>query len=102
MPKTSKAKSKSKKPSEKQEAVLRIPVGFISGLIVGIWKMLITVLVVIHFFWVLFTGKRSKDIAEFCEPWNTQCYILLRYITFVSNEKPFPFTKIPKNLSKFS
>jgi hypothetical protein len=44
----------------------------------------------------VFTGKRKREIAEFCEYFNTTVYKLTRYITFVSNERPFPFTKLDR------
>jgi len=87
--------------AERTEAFFRIIVCIITGIILGIWKGLIQILAVIHWFYVIFTGKRSKSLAEFCEIWNTQFYIFLRYMTFVSNERPFPFKDLWKNLSKF-
>ena len=87
--------------NERVEAFLRIPIIIVSGLILGIWKGLIQILSAIHFIYVLLVGKRLKGLADFCEIWNTQVYIFLRYITFVSNERPFPFESLAKNLSKF-
>ncbi len=87
--------------SERQEAQLRIIVVIVSGVILGLWKALIQFLAVVHWFIVIFTGKRNKGIAEFSEIWNTQIYIFLRYSTFVSNKRPFPFKALEKNLSKF-
>lgn len=45
--------------------------------------------------------KDCHIIYEISEIWNTQIYIFLRYMTFVTNERPFPFTGLTKNLSKF-
>ena len=87
--------------SERTEAFFRIVVCIITGIILGIWKGLIQILAVIHWFYVVFTGKRLKSLAEFSEIWNTQIYIFLRYMTFVSNERPFPFKDLWKNLSNF-
>jgi len=36
-----------------------------------------------------------------CEIWNTQIYIYLKYLTIVSNQKPFPFEKLTKKISRF-
>lgn len=87
--------------SQRKEAWFRVIVLIISGIIIGIWKALIQFLAVIHWVYVIFSGKRIKELAEFCEIWNTQTYIFLRYITFVSNERPFPFKKLSKNISNF-
>lgn len=88
------------KINENSEALMRILVGIVSGIILGVWRFLVAILVVVNFVVTLVTGKRHKEIAEFCEIWNTQIYVFLRYMTFVSNERPFPFEKMTKNMSK--
>ncbi|MBT4823850.1 DUF4389 domain-containing protein [Candidatus Woesearchaeota archaeon] len=87
--------------SERKEAFMRILVCIVSGIILGIWKALIQLLVLINWIITLITNKRNKEIANFCEIWNTQIYIFLRYISFVSNYRPFPFEGLEKNMSKF-
>jgi len=87
---------------ERGEALMRIVVGIISGIILGLWKTLIQILGIIHWVMVIITGERNKGIAEFSEIWNTQIYVYLRYMTFVSNERPFPFMSLTKNLSKYA
>jgi len=87
---------------ERKETLMRIVVGIATGILLGIWQYLIIVLTIVNFFYTLFTKKRYKEIAEMCETWNTQYYVFLRYVTFVSNERPFPFTSLTKNISKFS
>ena len=89
-----------KKMSERKEAWFRIIVGIISGIILGLWKGLIQILILIHWFVVVFNGKRDKNLAEFSEYFNTELYKFMRYITFVSNKRPFPFTNLEK-MSKF-
>jgi hypothetical protein len=80
---------------------MRIVVGIVSGIILGFWKVLIQILGIMHWIIVIITKKRNKDIAEFSEIWNTQIYIFLRYMTFVTNERPFPFESLTKNMGKF-
>jgi hypothetical protein len=87
--------------AERTEALMRIIVGIISGLILGLWKALIQIIVIVLWFVAIFTGKRNKRLADFCEIWNTQVYVYLRYLTFVSNKRPFPFNSLGKNISKF-
>lgn len=86
---------------ERSEALIRIIVLVVTGIILGIWKTLIQFLTAIHWIMVIFTGKRNQGLAEFSEIWNTQMYIFLRYMTFVSNKRPFPFNSIEKNISKY-
>ncbi len=90
-----------KKMSGRKEAWMRIVVGVISGIVLSVWKIFIQVLAVINWIYAIFTGKRLKDLANLCEIWNTQTYVFLRYMTFVTNERPFPFENLTKNFSNF-
>lgn len=87
--------------TERKEALIRILIGIISGIIIGIWGSLVKFLAFLNWIMVLITQKRNKGIAEFCEIWNTQAYTFLRYMTFVTNKRPFPFNQLKKNLTKF-
>lgn len=88
------------KLSERKEGWFRIIVGIVSGIILGVWKMLTTILAIVNWFIVIFSGKRNKELADFCEYWNTEIYKFIRYITFVSNKRPFPFSNMER-ISKF-
>ena len=89
------------KISERKEAWFRIIVAIVSGIILGVWKMLVVLLAIINWFIVVFSGRRNKDMAELSEYWNTESYKFARYLTFMSNKRPFPFSELEK-LSKFS
>jgi len=93
-------KQNTKKKSERLEALMRILVLVISGIVLLAWRYFIYVLVTINFFYTLFAGKRLKELAELSEVWNTQWYIFQRYVIFVSNKRPFPFSKLEKKMSK--
>lgn len=80
--------------SERKEALMRILVGIVSGIIIGIWKLVVDLVSIFHWFYVIFTGKRNKGIAEFCNLWTTQVYRFVRYMTFTTNSRPFPFSDI--------
>jgi hypothetical protein len=86
---------------ERVEALLRIVIGIVSGIILGLWKALIQFLGVINWLLTIISGKRNKGMADFSEIWNTQTYHYLRYMTFVTNDRPFPFTGLAKNITKF-
>lgn len=89
-----------KKEFEKKEALFRILVLIITGVILMVWKYLIFVLTILNLFIVLLSGRRNKDLALFCEYWNTEWYKFIRYMTFVSNKRPFPFSKMER-ISRF-
>ena len=82
--------------SERKEAWMRIIVGIVSGIIIGLWKVLVEAISVFHWIYVVFAGKRIKGIAEFCNIWTTQAYRFIRYMTFTTNSRPFPFSELGK------
>ena len=84
--------------SERKEALMRILVAIVSGIIIGIWKILVELVSIFHWFYVLFTNKRNKGIAEFCNLWTTQAYRFIRYMMFTTNSRPFPFSDLGKIL----
>jgi hypothetical protein len=90
-----------KKREERKEALMRIFVWIVSGIILLAWRYFIYVLVLVNLIYTLISGKRLKDLAEMSEMWNTQWYIFQRYLIFVSNRRPFPFGKLEKRMSKY-
>ena len=86
---------------ERVEVIMRIVVGIVSGIILSVWRAFIIVITIFNWVYTLFAGKRIKEIAEMSEIWNTQFYIFLRYLTMVTNERPFPFVGLTKSISKF-
>jgi len=80
--------------SERSEAFMRIIVGIISGIIIGLWKTFVQIISIIHWIYVVFSGKRNKELANFSNLWSTQIYRYIRYMTFTTNERPFPFTPL--------
>ena len=88
------------KISERKEAWFRIIVLIITGVILYVLGYLTLILAIINWVIVVFSGKRNREIAEFCEYFNTEIYKYYRYLTLVSNERPFPFTDISR-MSKF-
>ncbi|MEI6731842.1 MAG: DUF4389 domain-containing protein [archaeon] len=85
---------------ERKEAWFRILVAIISGIILGVWRYLICLLALVNWLITVFSGKRNKSLAEFSEYWNTESYKFLRYLTFVSNKRPFPFSTMQR-MSRF-
>ena len=89
-----------KKFSERKEAWFRIIVLIVSGIILSLWRYLIFIVAIVNWFTVVFSGKRMKELAEFSEYWNTEIYKFVKYVTFISNTRPFPFTTMER-ISKF-
>jgi len=81
---------------ERTEALMRIVVLIITGIILGLWKALIQILVVVQLVIVMIVSTKNKELANFCDIWNKQVYAYLRYVAFVNNKRPFPFGKLVK------
>ena len=79
---------------------MRVLVAIISGIILKFWGIVILISGFINWLMEIFSAKRNKRLAEFCEPWNTEMYKYIRYLTAVSNKRPFPFSEIER-ISKF-
>jgi hypothetical protein len=90
-----------KKTSERKEAWMRILVAIVTGIILCAWGALIKIFVLFNWLYAVFAGKRSKGMARLSEIWNTQFYDFLRYITFVTNKRPFPFSSLKPSISRF-
>ena len=86
---------------ERKEGWFRILVAIVSGIILSIWKALIVFLSIINWLLVVIFGKRNRELAEFCEYWNSEMYRYLRYLTFVTNKRPFPFGGKVEKISRF-
>lgn len=57
----------------------------------AISRPILFVVIVIQFFWVLFTSETNRGLLEFGQSLATWTYHVVRYLTFNSDEKPFPF-----------
>jgi len=86
---------------ERTETLMRVLVAVLTGILLGIWKIIVDIFFVINFFWTLIVGKRIEEFATFSEKWNTQMYVFRRYLLFASNERPWPFNPLKKSMSKF-
>ncbi|MBU0461326.1 MAG: DUF4389 domain-containing protein [Nanoarchaeota archaeon] len=80
----------------RESALWRIPVGILSGLTLLFWGTLILFLSIVNWFHILIWNKRNKAISEFANSWVTCDYRFKRYMHFISDVRPFPFTEIDK------
>lgn len=88
------------KKGERKEAWMRVLVAIVSGIILKLWGIVVAIVGIINWIVAVFSGKRNKSLAEFCEPWNSEMYKYTRYLTAVSNKRPFPFSDVER-ISKF-
>ena len=53
----------------------------------------LSVVVVLGFFWVLFTGEKNGQLQQAGQVIAGYLYEIVRYLTFNTEDKPFPFGK---------
>ena len=61
------------------------------GLLYGVSRVVVGLVVVLQFFWVLFTGNTNPSLQSLAQSLATYTYQITRYLMFVSEERPFPF-----------
>ena len=79
---------------------MRLFVAIVSGIILKLWGIVVLIVGIINWLIQLFSSKRNRGLANFCEPWNTEMYKYTRYLTAVSNKRPFPFSDVER-MSKY-
>ncbi|MCH9693009.1 MAG: DUF4389 domain-containing protein [Gammaproteobacteria bacterium] len=62
----------------------------ISGLLVSIASFVGTFVVILGFFWVLFTGEVNRQVQQAGQSIAAYIYESIRYLTFNTDQKPFP------------
>ena len=51
----------------------------------------LSLVVILGFFWVLFTGEKNAQLQQAGQAIAAYLYEIIRYLTFNTEEKPFPF-----------
>ncbi len=54
-------------------------------------RLVVGMVVLLQFFWVLFTGETNKPLVGLGQSLATYTYQIIRYLTFNTEERPFPF-----------
>ena len=62
----------------------------ISCVFLTIASLVGTVVVVLGFFWVLFSGETNRQVQQVGQSIASYVYEIIRYLTFNSDDKPFP------------
>ena len=70
---------------------LRLLFMAIYGLFAWLAGMVGFVIVALGFFWVLFTGEVNRELRQIGQAIAGYLYDIIRYMTFNTDDKPFPF-----------
>ncbi|MDH3337533.1 MAG: DUF4389 domain-containing protein [Gammaproteobacteria bacterium] len=60
-------------------------------LLISLAGMVGSFVVIIGFLWVLFTGEINRQLQQVGQSLASYIYEIVRYLTFNSEQKPFPF-----------
>jgi hypothetical protein len=64
---------------------------FVMVLLYSVSRVVVSVVVLLQFFWVLFTVETNKPLEKLGQSLATYTYQIIRYLTFNTEERPFPF-----------
>lgn len=70
---------------------LRLLFMIVLAFIYGLSRIVVGAVVVLQFLWVLFTGETNERMTVFGKSLATYTYQILLYLTYNSDERPFPF-----------
>ena len=70
---------------------LRLLFMVIFSLLAAVAELVGSVVIVLGFLWVLFTGKKNPQLQQTGQVVAGYLYEIVRYLTFNTDEKPFPF-----------
>ncbi len=85
-----------KQENERREAWMRIPIAIVSGIILEIWGFFILIFALVQLILIILESEKNKELIDMSKRYIAQIYVFVKYITFVSNERPFPFGEFKK------
>jgi hypothetical protein len=94
------AKKRKKLSPEKREAWMRVPIFIVSGIILHVWGCFILIFALVQLILILSKNKNNKKLLKMCYVYLIQLYVFVKYITFLSDKRPFPFGELEKEIEK--
>ncbi|MGI9342703.1 MAG: DUF4389 domain-containing protein [Gammaproteobacteria bacterium] len=70
---------------------LRLFFMIVVAFLYGVSRVVVGAVVVFQFFWVLFTGGKNENLLTLGQSLATYTYQAVGYLTFTTEERPFPF-----------
>ena len=70
---------------------LRLFFMFVVILLYSVSRVVVGVVILLQFFSVLFTAETNEPLVKFGQSLATYTYQIVRYLTFNSEQRPFPF-----------
>ncbi len=70
---------------------MRLVFMLIVALLYSVSRIVVTAVIAFQFFWVLFTGENNAKLQSFGVSLADYTYQIILYLTFNTEERPFPF-----------
>ena len=70
---------------------LRLFFMFVVVILYSVSRAVVSVVVLLQFSWVLLSGETNKSLENFGQSLATYTYQIISYLTFNTEERPFPF-----------
>ena len=64
---------------------------FVIVLLYAVSRVVVSMVVLLQVFWVLFTAETNKALEQLGQSLATYTYQIVRYLTYNTEERPFPF-----------
>lgn len=93
-------KKKKKLIPERKEVWMRIPIFIVSGFILHVWGCFIAIFALAQFIIILVEKKSNKELLRMSKVYLIQLYVFVKYVTFLSDDRPFPFGDLEKEIEK--
>ena len=75
---------------------LRLVFMILFAIIAGLACYIVGAVAILQFLWTLFTGKSNDKLRNFGGSLSQYVYQILRFLTYSSEQKPFPFSDWPE------
>lgn len=79
----------------RRETWVRVLFVILFALIYSVAEIVIVAVVVVQFGFALISGERNQKLLDFSAGLSEFIFQILRYVTFNSEDKPFPFAEWP-------
>ena len=79
-----------------QEIWVRLAVLIISIILFQVIAVILLIIIIINLIIAIIKGKPDSGVVEFSKVGFNEIMRLLKYLLFISNERPFPFNELKK------
>ena len=70
---------------------MRLVFMLVIAVLYGVSRIVVGAIVVLQFFWTLFTGQPNPKLVDLGQSLATYTYQIVCYLTFITEQRPFPF-----------